>query len=190
MAWDCNAIDIHWFTKRVWVTLDCLQSAFSLRIRPVLISASAIANHDVAVTFAKKNTRLLAVYFATSFVIYHHVTKVIFNLGSGTGVISAPSGEAAFVFGGMTFPSFRESTSLLFWSGTNSIFILKAILDLCKEKHAQRPCLPCETSSSKHVPWSEAITPPTPPPPPIRCRDLSEFFLNFVRKEKKYLVWG
>ena len=34
----------------VWVldlSLDCLQSAFSLKIRPVLISSSAIANHDV-----------------------------------------------------------------------------------------------------------------------------------------------
>ena len=29
------------------VTLDCLQSAFSLKICLVLISASAIANHDV-----------------------------------------------------------------------------------------------------------------------------------------------
>ena len=29
------------------VTLDCLQSAFSLKIRLVLISSSAIANHDV-----------------------------------------------------------------------------------------------------------------------------------------------
>ena len=38
--------------------------------------------------------------FATSFVIYHRVAKVFFNLGSGTGVISALSGEAAFVFGG------------------------------------------------------------------------------------------
>ena len=27
--------------------LDCLQSAFSLKIRLVLISSSAIANHDV-----------------------------------------------------------------------------------------------------------------------------------------------
>ena len=62
--------------------LDCLQSAFSLKIRQVLISSSAIANHDVIITpsilavrgfaaraclafvsrnFAKKNKRLLAV---------------------------------------------------------------------------------------------------------------------------------
>ena len=38
--------------------------------------------------------------FCNSFVIYHQVAKVIFNLGSGMGVIRAPSGEAAFVFGG------------------------------------------------------------------------------------------
>ena len=31
----------------VYCYLDCLQSAFSLKIRLVLISASAIANHDV-----------------------------------------------------------------------------------------------------------------------------------------------
>ena len=30
--------------------LDCLQSAFSLKIRQVLISSSAIANHDVIIT--------------------------------------------------------------------------------------------------------------------------------------------
>ena len=65
--------------------LDCLQSAFSLKIRLVLISSSSIANHDVIITirdprfsrlaalplvclgfacsdFAKKNKRLLAVY--------------------------------------------------------------------------------------------------------------------------------
>ena len=68
--------------------LDCLQSAFSLKIRPVLISSSAIAYHDVIIyfffsglrprfswqaasplarlgfacgNFAKKNKRLLAV---------------------------------------------------------------------------------------------------------------------------------
>ena len=36
----------------VWVldlSLDCLQSAFSLKIRPVLISSSAIANHEVII---------------------------------------------------------------------------------------------------------------------------------------------
>ena len=94
----------------------------------------------------------------------------------------------------MTFPPFREIKVLpifpqgKFESGTNSIFILKTILDLCKEKHAQRPCVPSRRSSATHVPC-EAITPPTPTPltlphPPIRCRDLSEFFLNFERKEK------
>ena len=54
--------------------VDCLQSAFSLKIRPVLISSSAIANHDTrqaasplaclglaCSNFAKKNKRLLAV---------------------------------------------------------------------------------------------------------------------------------
>ena len=30
--------------------IDCLQSAFSLKIRLVLISSSAIANHDVIIT--------------------------------------------------------------------------------------------------------------------------------------------
>ena len=30
--------------------IDCLQSAFSLKIRLVLISSSAIANHDVVIT--------------------------------------------------------------------------------------------------------------------------------------------
>ena len=34
-------------TSEVGPHLDSLQSAFSLKIRPVLISASAIANHDV-----------------------------------------------------------------------------------------------------------------------------------------------
>ena len=33
----------------VRLTLDYLQSAFSLKIRPVLISSSAIANHDVII---------------------------------------------------------------------------------------------------------------------------------------------
>ena len=45
--------------------VDCLQSAFSLKIRLVLISSSAIANHHVIITQyyrdAKKNKRLLAV---------------------------------------------------------------------------------------------------------------------------------
>ena len=68
----------------VWYIIDCLQSAFSLKIGLVLISSSAIANHDVIITirdwaqlsflalplaslgfassnFAKKNKRLLAV---------------------------------------------------------------------------------------------------------------------------------
>ena len=30
--------------------IDCLQSAFSLKIRLVLVSSSAIANHDVIIT--------------------------------------------------------------------------------------------------------------------------------------------
>ena len=64
--------------------LDCLQSAFSLEIRLVLISSSAIANHDVisrgsrlnsqltclgfaCSNLAKKNKRLLAVYRGTDF---------------------------------------------------------------------------------------------------------------------------
>ena len=46
--------------------VDCLQSAVSLKIRLVLISASAIANRDVMLlyscsNFAKKNKRPLAV---------------------------------------------------------------------------------------------------------------------------------
>ena len=46
------------------LSIDCLQSAFSLKIHLVLISASAIANHDVfsCSNFAKENKRLLAVY--------------------------------------------------------------------------------------------------------------------------------
>ena len=57
--------------------IDCLQSAFSLKIRLVLISSSAIANHDVVSwlnlpltclgfacsNLATKNKRLLAVYW-------------------------------------------------------------------------------------------------------------------------------
>ena len=34
----------------VWYIIDCLQSAFSLKIGLVLISSSAIANHDVIIT--------------------------------------------------------------------------------------------------------------------------------------------
>ena len=64
--------------KSTLFNLDCLQSAFSLKILLVLISSSVIANHDVIITnkglrprvfrfacsnFAKKNRRLLAVYF-------------------------------------------------------------------------------------------------------------------------------
>ena len=36
------------FFRGIEITVDCLQSAFSLKIRLVLISASAIANHDVS----------------------------------------------------------------------------------------------------------------------------------------------
>ena len=32
-----------------FLKLDCLRSAFSLKIRPVLFSSSAIANHDVII---------------------------------------------------------------------------------------------------------------------------------------------
>ena len=64
--------------KSTLFNLDCLQSAFSLKILLVLISSSVIANHDVIITnkglrprvfrfacsnFAKKNRRLLGVYF-------------------------------------------------------------------------------------------------------------------------------
>lgn len=52
------------FKLRSRTYLDCLQSAISLEIRPVLISSSAIANHDAIYNgcfgfagsnFAKKN---------------------------------------------------------------------------------------------------------------------------------------
>ena len=36
--------------KRSAIFLDCLQSTFSLKIRLVLISSSAIVNHDVIIT--------------------------------------------------------------------------------------------------------------------------------------------
>ena len=36
----------------VSVSVDCLQSAFSLKIRLVLISSSVIPNHDVIITYA------------------------------------------------------------------------------------------------------------------------------------------
>jgi len=57
--------------NKLWNSLDFWQSAFSLKICLVLISANAIANHDftlrVLTTFAcsnfeKKNKRQLAVW--------------------------------------------------------------------------------------------------------------------------------
>ena len=42
------------FKLRSRTYLDCLQSAISLEIRPVLISSSAIANHDVIVTILQR----------------------------------------------------------------------------------------------------------------------------------------
>ena len=38
------------WTETAGLQLDCLKSAFSLKIRLVLISSSAIANHDVIIT--------------------------------------------------------------------------------------------------------------------------------------------
>ena len=38
------------FPDETFQTVDCLQSAFSPKIRLVLISSSAIANHDVIIT--------------------------------------------------------------------------------------------------------------------------------------------
>ena len=52
------------FPDEIFQTVRCLQSAFSPKTRLVLISSSAIANHDVIITinFAKKNKRLLEIY--------------------------------------------------------------------------------------------------------------------------------
>ena len=39
-----------WDVRKKVIPVDCLQSSFSLKIRLVLISSSAIANHDVVIT--------------------------------------------------------------------------------------------------------------------------------------------
>ena len=52
------------FPDEIFQTVRGLQSAFSPKTRLVLISYSAIANHDVIITinFAKKNKRLREIY--------------------------------------------------------------------------------------------------------------------------------
>ena len=44
----------------VMYILDCLQSVFSLKIRLVLISSSAIANHDVIITIETRREKTYA----------------------------------------------------------------------------------------------------------------------------------
>ena len=47
-------------------SLDYLQSVFSLKIRLVLISSSAIANHDVVITIETRREKTFRVYALVS----------------------------------------------------------------------------------------------------------------------------
>jgi len=48
--------------KKRTANLDCLQSAFSLKIRLVLISSSAVPNHDVIITETRRE-KTVSYYF-------------------------------------------------------------------------------------------------------------------------------
>ena len=56
--------------------LDCLQSAFSLKIRQVLISSSAIANHDVIITPSILAARGFAARACLAFVCRNFARKI------------------------------------------------------------------------------------------------------------------